>query len=498
MTTATKTVRTRFAPSPTGFLHVGGVRTNFFAWLLARQSGGQFLLRIEDTDRERLVPDAVRRIVEDLNWLGLDIDEGPSTEELAAAGYEMGGIPGFKNPHGPYIQSLKNARYKEVAEQLVREGHAYRCDCSPEQLEAERAQQMAARVTPGYTGRCRNRNVSADTRHAIRLIIRDNAEVVVNDAVKGPVRWTKLALRDLVILKSDGFPTYHLACVVDDHDMNISHVIRGDEWLPTAPAHVIAYTALGWEAPIFCHLPPVLGEDGKKLSKRHGAADVLSFREKGYLPDALLNYLLMLGWAPGDGDEQEIFSREEMFAKFSLNHVSTSGAVFSRQKLNWMNGIYLRKIPPAVLTEMIAPRVIDKFPSATVAQLEKITPHIQERLETLEQAPELVDFFFEDSLKYEVGSLTERGIDANTVKSVVTEIVPALTTLSEFNHDTIGTVIKEVAKKLGVKTSVIYQTLRIAVTGREGTPPILDCMEVIGKEVCIKRISELENAISDR
>lgn len=495
MTNATKTVRTRFAPSPTGFLHVGGVRTNFFAWLLARQSGGQFLLRIEDTDRERLVPDAVRRIIEDLSWLGLDVDEGPSSEELSAAGYEMGGVSGFKNPHGPYIQSLKNARYKEVAEQLVKSGHAYRCDCTPEQLEAERAAQMAARVTPGYSGRCRSRNVSAEKSHVIRLLIKDDAEVVLNDAVKGPVRWSKLALRDLVLLKSDGFPTYHLACVVDDHDMAITHVIRGDEWLPTAPAHVLTYNALGWEAPIFCHLPPVLGEDGKKLSKRHGAADVLSFKQAGYLPEALLNYLLMLGWAPGEGDEQEIFTREEMLAKFSLKHVSTSGAVFSKQKLNWMSGIYIRKIPPADLTRMIAPKVMERFPQASPDQLTRITPHIQERLETLNDAPELVDFLFVDELKYETGSLAERGISNETAKSVVTAIIPALSALSEFNHDSIGGAAKEVSKALGVKASVVYQTLRIAVTGREGTPPILDCMEVIGKAGCLKRIEGFDRAL---
>jgi glutamyl-tRNA synthetase len=488
MTATTKTVRTRFAPSPTGFLHVGGVRTNFFAWLLARQSGGQFILRIEDTDRERLVPDAVRRIIEDLNWLGIDVDEGPSDEELRTAGYEMGEVRGFKNPYGPYIQSLKNARYKEVAEQLISSGHAYRCDCTPEQLEAERASQIAARVTPGYSGRCRTRNIPADKPHVVRLLIKENAEVVLNDAVKGPVKWTKLALRDLVLLKSDGFPTYHLACIVDDHDMKITHVIRGDEWLPTAPAHVLTYNALGWEAPIFCHLPPVLGDDGKKLSKRHGAADVLSFKQSGYLPDALLNYLLMLGWAPGDGDEQEIFTREEMFAKFSLKHVSTSGAVFSRQKLNWMSGIYLRKISAADLTKMIAPKVIEKFPQASAEQLAKITPHIQERLETLNDAPELVDFLFVDKLTYEIDSLAERGITDDAARSVVAAVTPALSVLSEFNHDSIGAAIKEVSKTLGVKSNIVYQTLRIAVTGREGTPPILDCMEVIGKDGCLRRI----------
>jgi glutamyl-tRNA synthetase len=323
-------VRTRFAPSPTGFLHVGGVRTLLYSWLLARHFGGQFLLRIEDTDRTRLVPEAVNGLLDDLAWLNIDIDEGPSPDELVAAGYPAPSRPLRPGPV-PLVQSLRVARYREVAEQLLAQGFAYRCDCDEARLKAERAEQAARGLPTGYTGRCRTRDVPADVPHVVRFRIPDGASVSFDDAIRGTIAWSPVILRDMVILKTDGFPTYHLAVVVDDHDSRISHALRAEEWIPTTPLHLMIYKALDWDVPVIGHLPIVLGPDGQKLSKRHGATYARTFRETGFLADALLNFLLLNGWSPGD--DTEFFTRREMIERFTLDRVHASPAVFSYDKL---------------------------------------------------------------------------------------------------------------------------------------------------------------------
>jgi glutamyl-tRNA synthetase len=305
-----KEVRTRFAPSPTGFQHLGGFRTAFFAWLLAKHHGGKFLLRVEDTDQERSVPGAIKFIIEELAWFGIQIDEGPNRAELKSLGEDWDAAPNLGGECGPYIQSLRLPRYKEVAEQLVEKGFAYRCDCTPEMLERERNEQMARKEQPGYSGYCRTRNVGADTKHVVRFKMPQRRAISFNDAIRGRVAWDTIPLRDTVILKSDGFPMYHLAVVVDDHDMKISHVLRGIEWLSSTPIHLLLYEALGWEPPVFAHLPVVNGPDGKKLSKRTGAAKSSELREKGFLAEAVLNYVSLIGWAPGEGSDQEIFTRD--------------------------------------------------------------------------------------------------------------------------------------------------------------------------------------------
>lgn len=487
-------VRTRFAPSPTGFLHVGGVRTNFFAWLLARHCGGRFLLRIEDTDRERLVPDAVKSILEDLSWLGIDIDEGPSKAELDAAGYGWKGGSGIGGDAGPYIQSLKRDRHREVAEKLVATGFAYRCDCTPEMLEAERRHQAAQKLPPGYSGYCRDRNVPADRPHVIRFRVPEATEIRVDDLVKGPVIFQDAALRDTVILKSDGYPTYHLASVVDDHDMRITHVIRGDEWLSTAPIHVLLYDALGWDRPAFAHLPPVLGADGKKLSKRHGATYVSAFRELGYLPEALLNYLLLLGWAPGSGDEQEIFSRDEMIGRFSMEHVSTAGAVFSEQKLRWMNGMYIRAMDDAALEKRLLPfveRAGLQLTPITRERFRRIVPHIKERIERLDGVAPLIEFLFVEDLRPELGSLEKRGIGPGEAAHVAKRAADTLERLEPFDERSIEAALKGLAAELEVKQNVVFMTVRVAVTGREGTPPLAESIVILGRDATLRRLRSI-------
>ncbi len=491
-----KDFRTRFAPSPTGFLHVGGVRTNFYAWLLARHHGGKFILRVEDTDRERFVPGAIKAILDDLKWLGLDIDEGPSIEELKKTDptENWKGDEGIGGDCGPYVQSNRLHRYKEVAEELIQLGAAYRCDCTSEMLEQERKDQMARKEMPGYTGYCRHRKVSPDCKHVIRFLIAEKSSVSLDDAVKGKVYWEKVSLRDTVLLKSDGFPTYHLAVVVDDHDMKITHVLRGEEWLATAPIHIMLYKALNWEIPIFSHLPSVLGQDGRKLSKRHGATQVGSFKSAGYLPEALLNFLLLIGWNPGEGEEQEIFSKEEMIKRFSLDRVNTAGGVFSYDKLNWMNGIYIRNLTPEDFVEKIKPYCLEKGlkidEKINEAKLKAISPHIQERMKFLSEAPDLIDFLFVDELKRDIQAIYSKEVDAPKAAAILEASYAALSEVTDFTVSNVEAVIRAVPEKLGIKMGPAFAAIRIAVTGKKVTPPLFESLAVLGKELTLARIKE--------
>ncbi|RLC83882.1 MAG: glutamate--tRNA ligase, partial [Chloroflexi bacterium] len=320
------TIRVRFAPSPTGQPHIGNIRTVVFNWLFARQHHGKFILRIEDTDRSRYAPNAVKVIKDSLRWLGLDWDEGP----------DIGG------PYGPYVQSQRLEFYREKAEELIEKGWAYRCNCTPERLERIRKEQRARVETPMYDGHCRELPpdaISPDEPHVIRLKVPREGTTTVHDLLRGDITFENRLIDDQILLKSDGFPTYHLAVVVDDHLMNITHIMRGDDWISSTPKRVLLYQALGWEPPVYAHVPLVLGPDGKKLSKRHGAVSIADFRKQGYLPDALFNFLALLGWSPGEGEEQEIFSREELLELFDIQHINLASAVFSYDKLDWMNGV---------------------------------------------------------------------------------------------------------------------------------------------------------------
>jgi glutamyl-tRNA synthetase len=484
-----KPTRTRFAPSPTGQLHIGGVRTALFQVLLAHHDGGQALLRIDDTDRERLVPGVVAALLADFRWLGLHYDEGPSDAELEAAGQSAPGL-GIGGPCAPYVQSLRITRYQEIAEQLIAEGFAYRCDCSSEKLAKEREEQTAQKQAVGYSGYCRNRNVPRDTPHVIRFRIPEDRSIGFLDAVKGEVHWEKIILRDPVLLKSDGFPTYHLATVVDDHDMRISHVLRADEWLSSTPLHLLIYEALQWEVPIIGHLPQVLGEDGKKLSKRHGATFLSSFREAGYLPQAILNFLALIGWSPGEGEQEEIFSLDELTRRFDLNRVNRAGGVFSYEKLNWMNGMYIRRLDPAELERVL--RNFMSSPEWTVdaEKLHRIVPHIQERITLLADAAPLIDFLFKTKIERDLGAMLKKGVDAAIAREICLKSAKALADLETFEVTLIESAVRAVAEDVKISPGSVMTVVRIAVTGKKVTPPLFESIYALGQKESVERLAE--------
>lgn len=488
-------VRTRFAPSPTGFQHMGGFRTAFFAWLLAKHHGGKFLLRIEDTDRERTVPGAIRFIIEELGWFGIQIDEGPSRAELRTLGEDWDGAPDVGGPCGPYVQSHRLPRYKEVAEQLIATGFAYRCDCTPEMLERERLEQMARKESPGYSGYCRTRNVSADAKHIVRFKIPQRRSVTFHDAIRGRVHWETVPLRDTVLLKSDGFPTYHLAAMVDDHDMKITHVLRGIEWLSSAPIHLLLYEALGWEPPVFAHLPVVNGPDGKKLSKRTGAAKSSELREKGFLPEAVLNYVSLIGWAPGQGSDQEVFTRDELIAQFSLNGMNEASGVFDPVKLEWMNGLYIRKLELSDFIKRAEPFLKAANLELPAELFAAIAPHVQERVKMLTEIAPMVDFLAERPLERQMDAMFQKGMDAAKAREVLTRSIAALEVLEDFSVAGIDQVLRGVATELGLKAGPAFVVLRIAVTGKTVTPPLFESFAVLGKDRVLSRLRETLNLI---
>lgn len=490
---ASSRVRTRFAPSPTGFLHVGGVRTLLYSWLLARHFGGQFLLRIEDTDRTRLVPESVNSMLEDLEWLGIDIDEGPSPEELVTAGYPAPSRPLAPGPV-PLIQSLRTARYREVAEQLVEQGFAYRCDCDAQRLEAERAAQAAQGLPTGYSGRCRTRGVPASVPHVIRFRMPDSMSLSLDDAIRGTIAWEPVILRDTVVLKTDGFPTYHLAVVIDDHDARISHVLRGEEWISTTPIHLLIYQALGWDVPVIGHLPIVLGPDNKKLSKRHGATYSRTFRETGYLADALINFLLLNGWSPGD--DTEFFSRSEMIERFTLDRVHASPAVFSYDKLAWMNGMYLRRTPDPELARLIEPFLTHAGFAVDTPTLIAILPYIRERLQTsLLDAVPLVEFLFKEPIITQ-DLFSAIPLPTEDLVRVLDETGQAWASIVAFDAPSLEAGLKTVIEALGFNKKHVMMTIRIAATGRKATPPLFESLSVLGRRRTLERIARAREVLS--
>lgn len=490
-----KPARTRFAPSPTGFQHIGGFRTAFYAWLLAKKTGGQFLLRIEDTDQERLVPGAIKYIIEELAWFGVSPDEGPSKDELKILGEDWDGAPQLGGKVGPYVQSQRLPMYKEISEKLISLGAAYRCDCTPEMLEKERNEQTARRETPGYSGYCRGRDVPADTKHVVRFKMPARKTVVLEDAIRGRIQWDTIPLRDPVLLKSDGFPTYHLACVVDDNAMKITHVMRGEEWLATAPLHILLYEALGWEAPIFAHLPVVKGSDGKKLSKRHGATLASAFRDDGYLPEALLNYVVLVGWSPGEGDNQEIFTLEELIKKFSLEHVNEASAVFDYTKLQWMNGMYIRAMPVDTFIEKVTPFLKQAGLKVDDEKLKLIAPALQERIKTFGEAASNVEFLFKEDIVREWSAVLKKDMTKEKAAQYIEVVRTSLAKDETFKHDSIEAKLKTVAEELAVKPGAILPLVRIAVTGQTASPPLYASMEALGKEATLKRLIDARNEL---
>jgi glutamyl-tRNA synthetase len=496
-------VRVRFAPSPTGEPHIGSIRTVVFDYLFAHHFNGKLILRVEDTDQKRYVPGSVRALLEGLKWLGIEFDEGPSRQELVQIGQDWDGSPEIGGPYGPYIQSLRRDIYKQAAEELIARDGAYRCDCAPERLEALRKEQAANKQQIGYDRLCRNKTpgqVDPTRPHVVRLKVPMDGTLSVHDLVKGDVTFDLRGVDDAVLLKSDGLPTYHFAVVVDDHGMQISHAIRADEWLASTPKHILIYQAYGWEMPEFAHVPDVLAADGKKLSKRHGATSISEFRKMGFLPEALLNFLAFLGWAPGEGEEQEIFSREELARRFSLEHVNKAGAVFSYDKLDWMNGEYIRRMPPDELAKHVLPYLAAGLGMSEdeigLEKVEQIMPLVRERLKRLTDAPGWCEVFFKDMPIPAAPALIGKKMDAVSSLAALRRVIATLEHVPEWTEPVMEPPMRALTQELGLKTGQLFGIVRIAVTGKEVAPPLFGTMVVLGRDKVIQRLRAAERQLA--
>jgi len=481
-----KRVRVRIAPSPTGYFHVGSARTALFNWLFARHHGGQFIVRVEDTDRTRYHAEAVPDMVDSLRWLGLDWDEGP----------EVGG------DYGPYYQSERLELYHHYAEQLVSEGHAYRCYCSPERLAALREQQLARKADVGYDRHCRNLTAALRAEYeaegitpVIRLKVPLEGKTSFHDVLYGTITVQNETLDDLILLKSDGFPTYHLGVVVDDYLMEISHIMRGDEWLPSVPKHVLIYSAFGWEMPVFAHLPLILAPEGKgKLSKRHGGVDIRYFRDHGYLPEAMVNYLARVGWSYDD--KTEIFGRDELVRYFDLSGINNSPARFSYERLASMNAHYIRHLETDDLAQRLVPFLKHRGLEVDAAEVVPIVPLIQERLKTLTEAADWTDFFFLEPAGYDASLLVGKKMTAATSRDALQQARDRLAALPDFEVDTIDNALRSLADELGLKVGQLLGAVRVAVSGKAIAPPLFETLCILGRERVLARIDRGLEALS--
>ncbi|MBE3520147.1 MAG: glutamate--tRNA ligase [Firmicutes bacterium] len=483
-------VRVRFAPSPTGYLHIGGARTALFNWLFARRTGGTFVLRVEDTDADRTITDSAERMMESFRWLGLTWDEGPG----------VGG--GF----GPYFQSQRRDIYAKYAGVLLERGEAYRCYCTPEELKAAREEAKRSGRFVGYNGRCRHlseeqiRAFEAEGRKpALRLKTPLTGTTVVKDIIHGDVSFNNEEISDFVIMKSDGYPTYNFACVVDDHLMGITHVIRADEHLSNTPKQLMIYRAFGWTPPEFAHVPMILAPDRSKLSKRHGAQSVEEFRDAGYLPEAIVNYIALLGWTPPD-PSREILSLEEMVRQFDLNKVSATPAVYDVTKLTWMNGYYMRTIDLDRLTGLYA----DFAVRSSLLQryevrerwewLKKVVSALRERARTLTEMVEASVYFFRDPQEFDPAGVKKYFQDRN-IANLLRKCVDTLKLVDNFDAATLEVRYRELAEREGVKASALIHPTRLAITGRTAGPGLFEIMEILGKDAVLRRMAKAADLI---
>jgi glutamyl-tRNA synthetase len=476
-----QTVRVRFAPSPTGYLHVGGARTALFNWLFARQHNGTFILRIEDTDRKRYEPEAVGNILESLRWLGLEWDEGP----------EVGG------DYGPYYQSQRLDIYQKYAQQLVDSGHAYRCYCSPERLDHLRDEQRRrGEPNVGYDRRCRYLTAKQRAEYeaqgivpVVRLKVPLEGQTSFHDVLHGDITVDNASLDDLVLLKSDGYPTYHLGNVVDDTLMQITHIMRADEWLSSVPKHILLYDAFGWKPSVFAHLPIILSPTGKgKLSKRHGGVAVHEFQQEGYLPEAMVNFLARVGWAYDD--KTELFTRQELIEKFSLEGVNKSPAAFSYEKLEWMNGTYIRQLGMDDLAKRLMPFLTGAGLPADLATVRRIVPLVQERLKKLTDAAEWVDFIFVDRISYDPALLVGKKMTAADSLAALRKAREALAALPDFEEETLEKALRALVGELGLKVGQLFGIIRVAATGKKVAPPLFGTLSVLGQERVLERLDK--------
>lgn len=458
------TVRTRFAPSPTGYLHIGGARTALFNWLFARHHRGRFVLRIEDTDVARSTEESIKAILDGMEWLGLDWDEGP------------------------YFQSKRFEIYRKHVDILLAKKLAYRCYCTPEELEERRRKAIQKGYPPRYDGRCRNIKDAPDMPFAVRFMVPEGT-TTVEDLIRGRVSFDNEQLEDFVILRSDGTPTYNLCVVVDDAEMEISHVIRGDDHLNNTPKQILLYRALGYPIPFFAHLPMILGQDKTRLSKRHGATSVMAYKEMGYLPHALVNYLARLGWSYGD---QEVFSRDELIEKFSLENVGRSSGIFNPEKLLWLNQHYIKNTSNEELAELMVPflKTLGVDPSGD-ERLPRIVGTLKERAKTLKEMAEASLFYFKDEVNYDT-SAVRKFLTPDRIE-LFELLVERLSGVEPFTEEGIEGAFRSILDEKGIKLKRLAQPVRVAITGRTVSPGIFETIGALGKE---RTISRLKRAIS--
>ena len=512
-----KKIRTRFAPSPTGYLHVGSLRTAFYNYLFAKHNNGDFILRIEDTDRSRYVEGSIENLVKILDLMGLEYSEGIFTGNNSKTCQ--------KGDFGPYMQSERLEIYKKYVDELIKNDYAYFCFCSQERLNEMRREQQTQKIAPMYDGKCRGlqkkeiqKLLDNKTPFVIRLKVPKDGFTEFDDLIYGKIKIANRTIDDQVIMKSDGFPTYHLANVVDDHLMEISHTIRGEEWLPSTPKHILLYKAFNWEIPKFAHLPLLLNPDKSKLSKRQGDVSVEDYLNKGYLPEALLNFILLLGWNPKT--EEEIFSLDEMIERFDLSGVNKTGAILNTEKLDWVNGSYIRKMDLGELTKLCIPYLVKaklikevlniKYPSNSTGwqvlstdeivdfnYLKKVVGLEQERMKKLSEIGESVKFIFVDKLKYEKDLLIWKKMDLEKVKNNLELIYQELEKIDEkdFKKDNLEKVLRDLMEREGIKTGELLWPLRVALTGLKGSPGPFDIAITLGKEKVLERIQFAINKV---
>lgn len=482
-------VRVRFAPSPTGYVHIGSLRTALYDYLYAKQTGGKYIVRVEDTDRTRLVDDAIQNLIEASEWAGIMHDEGPILEEGKMI--QVG-------EYGPYIQSERLDIYRPYVEQLLEQGDAYYCFCSKERLDKVREDNKAKGIFSGYDGHCRDlsyeeskKRAEAGEAHVVRLKLPENTEIEFDDLVRGTVKMNTDDSDDQVLLKADGYPTYHMAVVVDDQHMGITHIIRGEEWLPSTPKHIVLYNALGWDIPKYVHLPNILNIEKKKLSKRHGDVAVKDFKAKGYLPEALINFIALVGWSPEN--DKEIMTMEEMIESFSFDRVSKSGGVFDVNKLNWMNNHYIKEADNERLFELSYQYFINE---GLIGEEEKeskkdwiiaIISLVKEKVNFLQELPMYaMDFVGETFEIEEEETLNE--LRQDHVAEMLKLFSTKLNLLQELTTPEVKAIFKEIQKEMGVKGKKLFMPMRIGITGHMHGSDLVESIKIMGSELVEKRI----------
>jgi glutamyl-tRNA synthetase len=453
----------RFAPSPTGYLHIGGARTALFNFLLARHEDGKFVLRIEDTDQVRSTKESIDAILESMTWLGLDWDEGPiyQTDRLAA--------------------------YREHAERLLREGKAYYCYCTPEELEEKRSLALKEKRKPKYDGRCRTLTAPIPGRTpAIRFMAPQNGRTILKDLIKGTIEFDNTELDDLIILRGDGWPTYNFSVVVDDATMGITHVIRGDDHVNNTPRQILLYEAFGYPLPQFGHVPMILGSDKARLSKRHGATSVMAYKEMGFLPQALVNYLVRLGWSHGD---QEVFTQKELIEDFSLENVGKSAAIFNTEKLLWLNGLYIRQEKTEELAKLLLPFLQKKnLEPRSFPWLVKVVSTLQERSKTLVEMADQAEFYFKSDLTFDEKAVKKHL--PGKIREPLEMLIAKLESSLEPDEQGLEEIFTEIISLKGIKLGELAQAVRVALTGKSSSPGIYEVMKILGKYETLKRLSQ--------